>query len=125
MGELRPGPVKGWKCFDQDLKCRGMQYAVGGTYEVSGTPRLCHNGLHFHEQPHEIFSYYANSPRKTRVCEVIAYDSYGEGDKSVARRLEVVREFSFFEICRMVGDGYGDGYKFQLPDLIHFEENAA
>lgn len=111
MGKkLREGPVKGWKCFKRDLTCRGMLFAVGGTYQHSGEVKLCASGFHFHENGHEIFKYYANSVRDTRVCEVVGYGVISEGDKSACARIEIGRELGFLEICLLNGDGYGDGY---------------
>jgi len=30
----------GYKGFDENFKCRGMQYKVGKSYEHKGTPKL-------------------------------------------------------------------------------------
>ncbi len=50
--------MKGYKGFDKDLKCRGMQYAIGETKTHNGTVSLCNQGLHFCEHPLDTWSYY-------------------------------------------------------------------
>ena len=63
--------AKGWKCFDKDMKCRGMQFTHGEIAEVSGEIKMCKNGIHFHENPEHVFNYY---DRSSRVFEVEAED---------------------------------------------------
>ena len=112
-----PTTVRGWKCFDKDLKCRGIQFRVGGEYGVRGKVEMCRNGYHFHENGYQLFNYYQNQ-KETRVCEVEAEEVQTEGDKSVARILRVIRELSYEEVCRVLGSqdpgagvyGYGSGY---------------
>ena len=67
--------VKSYKGFDKDLKCRGMQYEVGKTYEEEKVS-VCHAGLHSCENPLDVFNYYA--PSNSRYCEV---EADGEIDK--------------------------------------------
>ena len=101
--------VKGWKCFNEKLQCLSFQFEIGKTYEVSGELKLCVNGFHFHEAPNEIFNYYENS-EKTRVCEIEAEEVIVDGDKSACRKLKVVKELSYGEVCRTLGfDGSGSG----------------
>ena len=110
---MRVGPdliVKGWKCFDKDLKCRGFQFEVGKTYEVEGDVILCRNGFHFHEKPEHVFSYYDSS---SRVCEVEAKDVITDSDKSVCRSITILKELvgiSRFLISNNNADGDGNGY---------------
>ena len=60
--------IKGYKGFDKNLKCRGMQYEVGKDFEASGEIQKCKNGLHFCENPMDVFGYYP--PSDSRYCEV-------------------------------------------------------
>lgn len=50
--------MKGYKGFEKNWKCRDMQYEVGKTYEEAEA-RLCNKGLHFCENPFDVFSYYS------------------------------------------------------------------
>ena len=52
------GSMKGYKGFDENLKCRGLQYEVGKTATHSGTVSLCNSGLHFCEHPLDTWNYY-------------------------------------------------------------------
>ena len=51
MGKI----IKGYKGFDKDLRCRNKQYAVGETFTEKDA-KLCERGLHFCENPHDVFS---------------------------------------------------------------------
>ncbi len=105
--------VRGWKCFDRDLRCRNFQFEVGKAYEAEGKLVMCGNGFHFHEHGAHLFNYYGNKV-ETRVCEVVAHEVLSDGDKSVCRKIEIVRELSYQEVCLVFGlpapnTGYGDG----------------
>ena len=105
--------LKGWKCFNTDLTCRSFQFEVGKSYEVDGDIKLCENGFHFHSEAKDLFNYYPDNRDRTIVCEVIAHDVIEDGDKCVARKLEVIRKLSFIERVRLrqvYGYGYGYGY---------------
>jgi len=102
--------VKGWKCFDADLRCRGFQFKIGETYKIDGEIELCERGFHFHENPEHIFNYYG---RDSRVCEVTAHETITGDDKSVCRVIEIGRELIGFQkylIANGDGEGYGYGY---------------
>ena len=64
--------IKGFKGFDNNLKCRNYQYEVGQDFEETGNIKACSNGFHFCENPADIFSYYppSNSGNLNRYCEV-------------------------------------------------------
>ncbi len=95
----------GWKVFDKDLKCRGMQFEVGKTYKESGTPRLCHNGFHFHTEKSQLFNYYDFDPNN-RVCEIIAWGGIDKGDdKTCTVEIEIVKELSWDEVLKLVNIG--------------------
>ena len=75
--------IKSYKGFDQNLKCRGFQYEVGGEYEEKRAV-ACHSGFHACKMPLDVLEYYA--PATSRYCEVeqsgeISQDS---GDSKVA-----------------------------------------
>ena len=66
--------IAGYKGFDEQLQCRGFQYAVGETYETDQHPVRCtKNGFHLCEYPFDVWSYYP--PGLSRFCAVT-----GEGE---------------------------------------------
>jgi hypothetical protein len=77
--------IKGYKGFNKDLKCREMQYEIGKEFEAQGEVKACQNGLHFCENPLDVFGYY--NPADSRFAEV---ESRGDtakengGDSKVA-----------------------------------------
>ena len=68
--------MKTYKGFDKDLKCRGVQYEIGGEYETEKA-KACESGFHACENPLDVLSYYP--PAGNRFCEV---EQSGEVDKS-------------------------------------------
>ena len=51
-------PVKSYKGFDKNMKCRGVQYAEGRTYEEPEAV-LCEKGFHACTMPLDVLGYYA------------------------------------------------------------------
>ncbi|WP_110931049.1 DUF7666 domain-containing protein [Paenibacillus bouchesdurhonensis] len=84
--------IKGWKGFDKDLKCRGMQYEVGKTFEEQEAV-ACSKGLHFCENPLDVFGYYP--PADSRYAEVEGNGQLsrdGDDSKVAATRLHIKAE---------------------------------
>ena len=97
--------MKGYKGFDKDLKCRGMQYEVGKTYEEDEA-KLCEKGLHFCEAPLDVLNYYPvvdNDGNINRFCEVEAVkvsDEKSDDSKRVAKKLTVGAEMNIFDLAK-------------------------
>ena len=84
--------MKGYKGFDKNLQCRDLQYKVGETIEEKEA-KLCSKGLHFCENPLDVFAYYP--PSTGRFCEVEADDVTDEvknDSKRVAKKLHIKAE---------------------------------
>lgn len=78
--------IKGFKGFNKNLKCHDKQYAIGETFTEEKT-KLCDYGLHFCENPHDIFKYY-EAGSNNRFCEVEASDVSDEREKMIAKGLQ-------------------------------------
>src|SRR5690606_29170150 len=101
--------MKGYKAFDKDLKCRGMQFEVGKTYTVTGDLEVCRNGLHFCKKLESVYGYYPRTS-ETRICEVEALGTIKvEGDKSATLSLRIVRELSHKEMLDAILKGNNSG----------------
>lgn len=93
--------MKGYKGFDKDWKCRDMQYEVGKTYEEAEA-RLCNKGLHFCENPFDVFNYYSPS-NQSRYAVVEAENVTDEKDsdtKRVAKKLTIKTELNLIGIVK-------------------------
>ncbi len=108
--------MKGFKGFDKDLKCRDLQYEVSKEAAVDGDIELCKRGIHFCENPHDIFSYYApgeNNRFAVVEAEDVSDESNGDDSKRVCKRLTVKAEISVFEICRIAVSTFFENFGFK------------
>ena len=92
---------KKYKAFNEKLMCRDYQFEIGKTYEIEGDPILCENGFHFCRDMQKCFNYY---DIRSRICEIKAEDIIDEENKSVCRKITIVRELSQEEIMDKITD---------------------
>jgi hypothetical protein len=107
--------MKGYKGFDKVLKCRDKQYVIGQEETEEGDIKLCEKGLHFCENPHDVFGYYSAGDGH-RFCEVEASEvseEEGNDSKRVAKRLTVKAEVSVFQICKIAVSTFFENFGFQ------------
>ncbi|HHW90974.1 MAG TPA: hypothetical protein GX745_08750 [Clostridiales bacterium] len=93
------GKIKGYKGFDQNLKCQGFQYEVGKEYKHEGEVKCCKSGFHFCENPIDVFFYYA--PAGSRYCEVEGsgdIDRDSDDSKVACSELKIGREVGLKEL---------------------------
>ncbi len=95
--------IVSYKGFDEDWKCRGFQYELGGTYEHQGEVKACGSGFHACEYPLDMFNYYPPATSHYAQVEQEGDISRGEeeGDSKIAsRRLKIGVELSIAEIVK-------------------------
>ena len=106
--------IKGYKGFDKDMKCLGLQYEIGKEMVVDEA-KLCNCGLHFCENPHDVFGYYgAGNGNKFAVVEATdVSDEHGADSKRAAKRLTVKAEISVFKICKIAVSTFFGNFGFK------------
>ena len=86
--------MKGYKAFNKDLTCRGMQYEVGKEYKFNGEPIPCRQGFHFCETIADCYEFYPMND-DTRICEVEATgDIAKDGIKRVTNAIKILAEIT-------------------------------
>lgn len=92
--------IKGFKAMNLDMTCKGYQFEVGKTYEITNDKKLklCDNsGFHFCNKLDNVFRYYLYDE-----CRVFAVQAIGEVvtkyDKSTTKKLRIVRELTKEEL---------------------------
>ena len=98
--------MKGYKAFLSDMTTRhgdNTVYEVGKTYTAEGEIKICENGYHFCKKCVDVYDYY-NKP--CRICEVnVTGAVQTQGNKSVGRRLKILRELTADEISSLCNSG--------------------
>lgn len=98
--------MKGYKAFLPSMMTQhgdDIVYEVGKTYTVEGEIKICENGYHFCKKCVDVYDYY-NKP--CRICEVSVTGAVQtQGNKSVGRRLEILRELTADEISSLCNSG--------------------
>ena len=83
--------MKMYKGFDKNMKCRGFQYEIGGTYETDEA-KICELGFHACENPLDVLQYY--DPANSRFC-LVDLDANGDtsnDSKRVGRKIHIEAE---------------------------------
>ncbi len=98
--------MKGYKAFLSDMTTKhgdNTVYEVGKTYTVEGEIKICENGYHFCKKCVDVYDYYS---KPCRICEVnVTGAVQTQGNKSVGRRLKILRELTFDEISSLCNSG--------------------
>ena len=102
----------GYKAFDKDLKCRGMQFEVGKTYKTKAKKeelQLRSNTVtHFCRELHRIETGSNYVLSESRVCEIIATgDIIGDGFKVGTNKIKILRELTKEEIEKFCNHNKG------------------
>jgi len=94
--------VIGYKGFDENLRCHGFQYEIGGEYQHDGKVVVCEQGFHFCEKPLDVLNYYA--PGTSRFAEV---EGSGDTDrmsyedaKVACSHLKVIAELTLRDLIQ-------------------------
>jgi hypothetical protein len=77
-------PIKAFKGFDQNLQCRGFQYAVGETFEHKGSVEACAEGFHACEYPLDVLRYYPPASSRFFTVEQSGVIAKHDEDTKVA-----------------------------------------
>jgi len=89
--------MKGYKAFDQNMKCRDFQYEIGKVYKHDGDVKMCGAGFHFCEYPLDVQGYYA--PATAIFAEIDASGTIlKDGDESICSELKIVRKLTALEL---------------------------
>ena len=94
--------TKGYKAFNKEWKCQNKQYKVGKTYTLPKNQKMkiCNKGFHFCKQGVDVLEYYPNFlENKYALIEAIGEVTI-ENNKSVCRKIKIVKEVSKEEIIR-------------------------
>lgn len=97
--------MKGYKVFDSNWSCKGMQYKVGEKFEMIEKPIICMRGYHFCKKIVDCFNYYNFSP-SNKVTEIEAYgDIVCEEEKYCTNKIKIIRELSWEEVLNIINIG--------------------
>ena len=98
--------MKGYKAFLPNMMTQhgdDTVYEVGKTYTVEGEIKICENGYHFCKKCVDVYDYYS---KPCRICEVnVTGAVQTQGNKSVGRKLKILRELTADEISSLCNSG--------------------
>ena len=109
------------KGFDKDLKCRGIQFEVGKTYEIKldKKPALCSDTVfHYCETLQQVHEYYSANPiDSNRFCEIEPIGiELNDGSKMGCPVIRVIREILGEELMILRGLTRGNAGIFNSGD---------
>jgi hypothetical protein len=94
-------PIIAYKGFDENLCCRGLQYAIGDEYDEPKA-KVCECGFHACEDPLDCLEYYA--PNASRYCRVELSGEIhrkGEDGKVAATHIKILEELTVRELTEI------------------------
>ena len=85
--------MKGYKGFSPGMVCRGKQYEAGKVYEEEQA-EICESGMHFCENPFDVWKFYPPTDEKGRLNEFAEVEALDEvktddGEKFCTKKLSI------------------------------------
>jgi hypothetical protein len=116
--------VSGFKGFDKGMDCRGFKYAENTEFFHPQSPSLCNHGLHFCENPLDVFTYYP--PESGR--EYAKVEAFGEvqkeSDKTATNKLRIKSKISIGNLFKIHFDMVSDTIKKSVSEIKASEITA-
>lgn len=92
-------PIKAYKAFDKNFKCRGFQYEVGETYHIDEEVEICRKGFHACQNCMDVLKYYPLNDSRFAEVEVWGDVVFSENNgKLCASDIKIIRELTFYEL---------------------------
>jgi hypothetical protein len=96
-------PLRAYKGFDLNFKCRDFQFAVEGEYKHSGPVVPCDSGFHACTKATDVWDYYP--PAESRYAEVELSGTvvpHSGDSKHAASNIKIIRELTNKEFLALV-----------------------
>jgi len=106
MFVLKENAIEAFKVFDENWKCRGYLFTIGGEYHQEGKIRACNHGFHGCKKVQDCFNYYAFDS-KNKIAKVLMWGEVddSETDKLCCSNIIIVGEITWQEMLIMANQG--------------------
>lgn len=95
-------PIKSYKAFDENMRCRGFQYEVGKEYDMNGDIQCCKRGFHACESPMEVWNYYDMlTSRFAEVEQSGKISTEADSTKICSSRIKIKAELKLADIINI------------------------
>ena len=95
-------PIKSYKAFDENMRCRGFQYEVGKEYDMNGDIKCCKRGFHACESPMEVWDYYDMlTSRFAEVEQSGKISAEGDTTKVCSSHIKIKAELKLADIINI------------------------
>ena len=95
-------PIKSYKAFDENMRCRGFQYEVGKEYDMNGDIKCCKRGFHACESPMEVWDYYDMlTSRFAEVEQSGKISAEGDTTKVCSSHIKIKAELKLADIINV------------------------
>ena len=96
------------KGFDENLRCRGMQFKVGNEYKIENEGKkleLCSNTVfHYCDSLQKVHEHYSCNDETNRFCEIeVLGEEVTDGQKCGSDHIRIVREITGEELQQLKG----------------------
>lgn len=112
--------VEGYKGFNSDLTCNGMQYEIGENYTYDGDVALCNSGYHFCLNLSDVFKYYSFD-FTSKFCKVKALVKESDYSKCIIGYKEYIDVYASSWYVNLDEDDKGV-YTFKKEDKLTSKE---
>ena len=94
------------KGFDENLRCRGMQFEVGNEYKIENEGKnleLCSNTVfHYCDSLQKVHEHYSCNDETNRFCEIeVLGEEVTDGQKCGSDHFRIVREITGEELRQL------------------------